>query len=85
MNLTDQQEMLSQNHKEEGRENEGATGDVNNPVTANLIETGELSIGSAHRRSGESVLSNKTSNSREGPAPIGKYVCNIALHNHCHF
>jgi hypothetical protein len=68
--IHDQQEMLSQNHKEEGRENEGATGDVNNPVTANLIETGELSIGSAHRRSGESGLSNKTSNSREGPAPI---------------
>jgi hypothetical protein len=77
----DQQEMLSGNHREEGRENEGVTGGGNSPITANLKETGELSICSAHRRSREfkSLLSimcvcvlTHTSKSRERPAHIGE-------------
>ena len=89
MNLTDQQEMLSGNHREEGRENEGVTV----PITANLKETGELSTGSALGRSRESRLSIKTSHFREGATHIGTHCTfihstyvlhmqNIMLHNH---
>ena len=82
INGTDQQEMLGGNLQEEGRENEGVTGGGNSPITANLKETGELSICSAHRRSREfkSLLSimcvcvlTHTSKSRERPAHIGTY------------
>ena len=66
--------MLNGNHKEEGKGNEGATGDVNSPITANLQETGELSSGPSLSKSRDSVPSIRTSKSREGPVHFGMYV-----------
>ena len=71
-NLTDQQKMLNGNRKEEMEH--GATGEVNNPIMANLQETGELSSGPSLSKSRDSVPSIRTSKSREGPAHIGMYV-----------
>jgi hypothetical protein len=66
--IHDQQKMLNGNRKEEMEH--GATGEVNNPITANLQETGELSSGPSLSKSRDSVPSIRTSKSREGPAHI---------------